>query len=333
MNLYLLNLGSTNISLSGDNGLPKVFIPLIAAQNYVTLDIYKVIGNELLCDSISSLVSSSILQARMLNSTGKILTASEVLSFKAGNPFDLDSNGIVDDAENLNLVAKTEIDDSDSPYTVLATDSLIACDVSSAIIAITLPAGINGQVYEFKDSDGSAATNNVTITPDGTETIEGAATYVVSTDFGGIQMYFDSLTSDWKLLSASGASPAEIALNSAHRLGNGEDHATVLAYKEGMLPAYATADHTVAYVPLDADYVIGATSAGGAVAINLGALSGYTNNSAIIIKDEGGNAGVASITVTPDGAELIDGVNAAVIINVSYAVLRLYKRAGGWFTW
>ena len=101
----------------------------------------------------------------------------------------------------------------------------------------------------------------------------------------------------------------------------------------GVLPAHAAANNLAPYVPTNTDYIVGCDTSAGAVAINLGALAGYTDNKAFIIKDEANNANALNITVTPNGAELLDGVNAAITIATDSGVLRVYKRAGGWFTW
>jgi mannitol-specific phosphotransferase system IIBC component len=65
---------------------------------------------------------------------------------------------------------------------VLTTDCLVRIDTASAR-GITLPAcsgSTANQVIFLKDRVGSAATNNITITPAATEKIDNAATYVIA---------------------------------------------------------------------------------------------------------------------------------------------------------
>jgi hypothetical protein len=224
MDLYLVGLTLGNVSISGDDGQPNV---KLVQLNSALVPVEKALGNVLFCQSCSTLIGNSKIQVRIGDATGKILTAAKMLTLQSGTMFDLDDDGIVDAAENLDLVDKTAITDADSPYTVLEDDKLIECDASGAIIGATLPAGVDGKMYTFKDGEGSAGTNNITITPDGTETIQGAGTYVINTDFGFVQMYYDEASTDWKTLDETAGSTAAVALNTAHRTGDGSDHADV----------------------------------------------------------------------------------------------------------
>lgn len=63
-------------------------------------------------------------------------------------------------------------------YTAIDTDYAIWCDTTSAAVTISLPTAVGraGQSYEVKDWKGTSATNNITIDPAGTETIDGALT-------------------------------------------------------------------------------------------------------------------------------------------------------------
>ena len=67
-------------------------------------------------------------------------------------------------------------------YTATTSDYVIGCDTSSNTITITLPAANAtnvGLTYVIKDT-GNAATNNITLDANASETIDGAATYVMS---------------------------------------------------------------------------------------------------------------------------------------------------------
>lgn len=72
-------------------------------------------------------------------------------------------------------------------YTVADDDTFVGVDRAGAV-AITLPAGADGQRIVIKDLSGLAGTNNITITPDGIETIDGAATKVINTNYGSIEL-------------------------------------------------------------------------------------------------------------------------------------------------
>lgn len=81
-----------------------------------------------------------------------------------------------------------------SPVTVAsATDCIVVSNLSVAgPVAVTLPPGVDKQIFFIVDGRGDAATNNLTITPDGAETINGAATYVLNVNRGGIGIIYQT---------------------------------------------------------------------------------------------------------------------------------------------
>jgi hypothetical protein len=86
-----------------------------------------------------------------------------------------------------------------SPITVsAASDYAVIVNVSGAA-AVTFPSGVKGQIYAIIDGSGAAATNNITITGTGGQTLAGAATYVLAANYGAVAFIFDG--SNWNLLS------------------------------------------------------------------------------------------------------------------------------------
>ena len=81
----------------------------------------------------------------------------------------------------VNGAIATAIANKTGAYTVTISDSVITGDATTAAFSITLPTavGITGRQYTFKKIDTSA--NAVTIDGAGTETIDGVATYDLST--------------------------------------------------------------------------------------------------------------------------------------------------------
>lgn len=76
------------------------------------------------------------------------------------------------------------------PYTTLATDYVILVNTSVARTIIPLGSPTTGQTYRIKDNTGSAATNNITITPSGAN-IDGAASQVINTNYGSVDIVFN----------------------------------------------------------------------------------------------------------------------------------------------
>lgn len=80
---------------------------------------------------------------------------------------------------------------ADTVYTVTDLDSLVAYTSLTAGRAVTLPTAVGklGQVVIIKDEAGTAGANNLTIGTTGGQTIDGAATKVINTNYGSVKLY------------------------------------------------------------------------------------------------------------------------------------------------
>jgi len=76
-------------------------------------------------------------------------------------------------------------------------------DSSGGAVVVTLPAGIDLDNIIIADSGHSAATFNITVNPDGTETINGDTTFIIDQNEGDIDIGYNSTGTDWKV-SADG---------------------------------------------------------------------------------------------------------------------------------
>jgi hypothetical protein len=88
------------------------------------------------------------------------------------------------DAATKNYVDKIAVTSKTAGYTAVAgTDKVILCDATSASFTITLPAvsGNTGISFIIKKTDSTA--NTVTIDGSGSETIDGALTQIISTQY------------------------------------------------------------------------------------------------------------------------------------------------------
>lgn len=77
-----------------------------------------------------------------------------------------------------------------TPYVAIATDEYLSVDTSALAITVKLPdAATLGHIYIIKDRTGTAATRNITVTTvTGAVLFDGAATYVMNTDYQAIQV-------------------------------------------------------------------------------------------------------------------------------------------------
>lgn len=86
-------------------------------------------------------------------------------------------------------------------YTLTTSDYMVAVDANAAAVTITLPAasGNTGLTYVIKKIDSSG--NNVTIDANGSETIDGSATVVLSSQWQSKMIMCDG--SNWFVVSTS----------------------------------------------------------------------------------------------------------------------------------
>lgn len=84
-------------------------------------------------------------------------------------------------------------------YDLLTTDMIVHVTYTGtgAVTSLTLPTAqtVSGRAIEIIDAGGNAATNNITIDTEGSETINGSATLVINTDYGAYGLYSDG--SNW----------------------------------------------------------------------------------------------------------------------------------------
>lgn len=77
------------------------------------------------------------------------------------------------------------------PYTVLVNDCIVQVDTTAAR-TINLPAAATagaGKLYVIKDEDGTAGANAITVDGSGAETIDGALTKLINTNYGAMWLY------------------------------------------------------------------------------------------------------------------------------------------------
>ena len=80
-------------------------------------------------------------------------------------------------------------------YDLLVSDDVVHVTYTGtgAVTSLTLPTAqvVDGRTIVIKDAGGNAGTNNITIDTQGAETIDGAATSVINTDYDSVTLYCD----------------------------------------------------------------------------------------------------------------------------------------------
>lgn len=106
------------------------------------------------------------------------------------NTVTITANGLA--AEPVRIATTT-------PDTVTVTDSVVSYQLAApGPVAVSLPAGQVGQVFYLKDGTGDAATNPITITPNGAETIDDVATATINTNYGALTLVYTG--AKWEII-------------------------------------------------------------------------------------------------------------------------------------
>ena len=86
-----------------------------------------------------------------------------------------------------------------TPDAVTLADEVVSYEVPGPVaVAVTLPAGVTGQVFYLKDGLGLASPiTPITITPTA-GTIDGAATATINAPYGALTLVYSGV--EWKLL-------------------------------------------------------------------------------------------------------------------------------------
>lgn len=93
--------------------------------------------------------------------------------------------------QNAGQIVKVRVVTAAGSVTVATNDYVVEVNkTAGAATTVNLPAGVTGTTYRIKDGKGDAGTNNITVTP-AAGNIDGAATKVINTNFGSIDVVYD----------------------------------------------------------------------------------------------------------------------------------------------
>lgn len=125
------------------------------------------------------------------------LTDNYLVKGKGGKEIEM-SGVYLDDDDNITLPAGQKVNTTTvnaATYSLLETDYIlnVTYTVTGAVTSLTLPTAqvADGRVVVVKDAGGNAGTNSITIDTEADELIDGAATYVINSDYDAITLYCD----------------------------------------------------------------------------------------------------------------------------------------------
>lgn len=148
------------------------------------------------------------LQEQLSSLTG----ASNILSLFSlgGDLYFTSAGGVAVQLTNGNAIAAPVTSLRLIDYTPIATNTVISASADDVLLAvdttaprsITLPQAslvTTGRVYMIKDISGLSETNNITILPNGSDTIDNAASVVVASNFANTFLVTDGV-SKWYII-------------------------------------------------------------------------------------------------------------------------------------
>lgn len=115
-------------------------------------------------------------------------------------------------------------------YTTVKSDGIVGVTDTSVARTITLGsvAAFAGNTVTIKDESGGAGTNSITVATEGSENIDGAATLVISTNYGVARLYSDG--ANWFTHMAAPAGNVDIGTRVFHSVGQSIATATWVAH-------------------------------------------------------------------------------------------------------
>jgi len=122
---------------------------------------------------------------------------------------------------------------SQSPYSMAAGDSYLDCNAASGNVTLNLPAASgSGRVLTFKDT---GASGTCTVAPNGSDTIDGASSLVVSTQYQPVNLV-DAASGKWDVAALNVVAGTGISTSTA----NGVTTVTVSVSGGSCTNQYAT---------------------------------------------------------------------------------------------
>ncbi len=147
---------------------------------------------------------------------------------------------LADNAQTINRQKVAIRVATTTPVTVAAaTDFAVVTNMAIAsAVTVNLPAGVTGQMFVVVDGKADAASNNITIDGNLTEEINGATTYVLNVNRGGVVLAYNGTS--WSVVSEFTASSAGTGIIARNKIAVGTADHVVINSGTGALSSEAT---------------------------------------------------------------------------------------------
>lgn len=182
------------LSVQADETTGGDVVPVQVTANGVGLDVGTIAGTGLVADGAGNLdldVTST------LDLTGATWTFSADQLRVSGTPTIPTAAANRSYVDSLSVYTVRNV--STSPVVSVIQDALLA-DTTSTAISVTLPAGtsaLDGRSIRLKLKV-RGGSNDLTILPQGSDTIEGAASLVISTEGEAVELVYDHSNTRWE---------------------------------------------------------------------------------------------------------------------------------------
>ena len=207
-NFILVDPAAGAAQNAADSSLTETGGSILVNTNKVT--IATATGNTAIAGTLA--VTGAATLASTLGVTGNVAVATNKFTVAAatGNTVvagTLATTGASTFASTVAITGSTTIDGAlflpitavaAATYNQLLTDSILSVTYTATgacTIDLKTAQTTNGRVIVIKDAGGLAATNNITITTEGSQLIDGAATKVINTNYGSVTLYCNG--SNW----------------------------------------------------------------------------------------------------------------------------------------
>lgn len=233
-----------------------------------------------------------------------------------------------------------------TPVTVSnTTDCVVLTKLAVAgAVAVTLPAGTDGRWFIICDQTGDAATNNITITPNGAETINGSATLVLNQNREGVILVYSATNTRWNVVGRfTAGSPLTNPMTTTGDMIYGASGGTATRFATGSIGKWlrvgASSVPTWGYTGVtaiaSANYTITDTDGFDQILVTTGAsqrtinLPAVANNTGRVITIKKVDSGAGTILIDTPGSETIDGAAQNEII-AQYGYVTLVSDGSNW---